>query len=62
MDFYVCYTVSGTYTTVNYGYSTSGWGDLITSYGGASITYDAWANFTTTYYNGARLKTALLSW
>ena len=37
MDFYVCYTVSGTYTTVNYGYSTSGWGDLLTSYAGATV-------------------------
>ena len=37
-------TPSGTYTTANYGYSTSAWGDLLTSYGGSSITYDAIGN------------------
>lgn len=39
-------------STITYDYTDSlGWGDLLTSYGGGSITYDAIGN-PLTYYNG----------
>ena len=38
--------------TYNYGYSSSGWGDMLTSYRGVSITYDTIGN-PLSYYNGA---------
>ncbi len=39
-------------STITYGYTDSlGWGDLLTSYSGGSITYDAIGN-PLTYYNG----------
>ena len=38
-------------STYSYGYSTSGWGDMLTSYRGWSITYDALGN-PLSYYNG----------
>ena len=39
-------------TTYTYGYSTGAWGDQLTSFNGASITYDAVGN-PLTYYNGS---------
>ena len=39
-------------STKNYGYSTSGWGDMLTSYDGTAITYDAIGN-PLSYYNGS---------
>ena len=42
----------GTPTTYTYGYSTGAWGDQLTSFNGASITYDAVGN-PLTYYNGS---------
>jgi YD repeat-containing protein len=45
-------TSSSLVSSVTYGYTDSlGWGDLLTSYGGGSITYDAIGN-PLTYYNG----------
>ncbi|MBO5207041.1 MAG: hypothetical protein J6C09_05595 [Clostridia bacterium] len=38
-------------STYNYGYSSSDWGDLLTSYRGTTITYDGIGN-PTSYYNG----------
>ncbi len=40
-------------STVNYGYNDASWGDLLTSYGGQNITYDAIGN-PLSYYNGSR--------
>ena len=40
-----------TITTVNYTYSDSAWGDLLTSYDGHAITYDEIGN-PLSYYNG----------
>ena len=40
------------YSTYSYGYSSSAWGDLLTSYKGRTITYDNIGN-PETYYNGA---------
>ena len=37
--------------TYSYGYSASGWGDMLTSYSGQSISYDAIGN-PLSYYNG----------
>ena len=39
-------------STYSYGYSSSGWGDMLTSYRGVSITYDEIGN-PLSYYNGA---------
>ena len=39
--------------TATYGYSTGTWGDMLTSYNGNSITYDAIGN-PLSYYNGTR--------
>ncbi|MBE6618902.1 MAG: RHS repeat protein, partial [Ruminococcaceae bacterium] len=39
-------------STVNYGYNDASWGDLLTSYGGQNITYDAIGN-PLSYYNGS---------
>jgi len=39
-------TLSGTATTVNYGYSTSTWGDLLTSFKGKTVYSDAIGNIT----------------
>ncbi len=39
-------------STKNYGYSTSGWGDMLTSFGGTAITYDEIGN-PLSYYNGS---------
>ena len=41
---------SGSYTSIPYVYSTSMWGDLLTSYNGSSITYDSIGN-PLSYYN-----------
>ena len=45
-------TPSSLQSTNSYGYSTSGWGDMLTSYRGQSISYDAIGN-PLTYYNGS---------
>lgn len=45
-------TPSILYVTNSYGYSTGTWGDLLTSYKGTAITYDAIGN-PLSYYNGA---------
>ena len=37
---------------INYGYSSSAWGDLLTSYDGTTITYDQIGN-PLSYYNGS---------
>ena len=39
-------TPSNATSTVNYGYSDSTWGDLLTSYGSSAITYDGIGNPT----------------
>ncbi len=39
-------------STINYGYSDDGWGDMLTSYGGIEITYDEIGN-PLSYYNGS---------
>ena len=44
-------TPSGSYTTNAYGYSSSEWGDLLTSFKGQTITYDEIGN-PISYYNG----------
>jgi len=44
-------TPSSLKSTYNYGYSSSDWGDLLTSYRGTSITYDGIGN-PLSYYNG----------
>ena len=44
-------TPSGSYTTTSYSYSTGGWGDLLVSFNGGSITYDEIGN-PLTYYDG----------
>ncbi len=46
-------TVNGTTTTKNYTYESSGWKDLLKSYDGQSIVYDAIGNPTT--YRGTSL-------
>ena len=45
-------TPSSPTSTYNYGYSSSAWGDKLTSYRGVSITYDAIGN-PLSYYNGS---------
>ncbi|MBE6644306.1 MAG: hypothetical protein E7612_02880 [Ruminococcaceae bacterium] len=40
-------------STYSYGYSSGTWGDLLTSYRGQAITYDAIGN-PLSYYNGSR--------
>ena len=59
-------TPSSLISTVTYGY-TSTWGDKLTSYAGTSITYDSMGNplsyhngndYTFTWENGRRLKSA----
>ncbi len=48
--------------TVTYGYGNADWGDLLTSYGGKTITYDAVGNplsdgtWSYTWERGRRLK------
>ena len=56
--------ISGTLTdTVTYGYTDSSWGDLLTSYDGKTITYDAignpltYGNQTFTWKQGRQLAT-----
>ena len=44
-------TPTNLYLTYTYSYSTSGWGDLLTSYNGREITYDEIGN-PINYYNG----------
>ena len=44
-------TPSSLKSTYSYGYSSSDWGDLLTSYRGTSITYDGIGN-PLSYYNG----------
>ncbi len=44
-------TPSNLYSTYTYSYSTSAWGDLLTSYNGREITYDEIGN-PISYYNG----------
>ena len=46
------------YSTYNYTYGNANWGDQLTAYRGASITYDAVGN-PTSYYNGSRMY---MSW
>ena len=55
---------SGTAQTINYGYTDSQWTDLLTSYNGQTITYDAIGNplsyrgMTLAWQNGRELKSA----
>ena len=59
-------TPSGNCATVTYGYSSGAWGDLLTSYDGSAITYDAignplrYGNYTFTW-EGRRLVGATSS-
>ena len=53
-------TPSALTVTNAYGYSTSGWGDLLTTFKSGSITYDAWGTFITTYHNGEFWLTTML--
>ena len=51
---YTTGTLGTATSTVNYAYADSkGWGDLLTSYNGQSISYDEIGN-PTSYYNGTR--------
>ena len=50
---YTTGTLGPVLDTVTYGYSNTTWGDLLTSYGGQSITYDTIGN-PLSYYNGNR--------
>lgn len=49
------------YETVNYTYSTSSWGDLLTNYNGTAITYDSignptkWVGISSLNWDGRRL-------
>ena len=61
-------TPSTLYSTYNYVYGDSDWGDLLTSYRGTTITYDSIGNplsyyngnsYTFTWEQGRRLKTAV---
>ena len=60
-------TPSGSCTTVSYGYSEGAWGDILTSYNGAAITYDEIGNPISYYGNrsftweGRRLVGATLN-
>lgn len=53
--------------TINYTYSTSAWGDLLTNYDGTAITYDTignptkWRNSTSLTWNGRTLTSQTLS-
>ena len=44
-------TVSGSPSTTSFRYTSSSWGDLMTSYNGTGITYDSMGN-PLSYYNG----------
>ena len=45
-------TASGTVEQNTYGYANTNWGDMLTSYNGVNMTYDAIGN-PLSYYNGA---------